>query len=274
MDRYTACCGKDPVEFWDDPEAAWRYWRASWEDESQRRRVERTVLELGAGAGDRVLDVGAGPGVLAVPLAESGCRVTAVEPSPAMMAVLRENVDRLGLRDVRCLEKCWEEVEPTLDLPHPFRVVVCFASLCMSALESAVRKMERVCSGTLHLYWFDGTPTWDALPARLWPRLHASKYEPMPRGDVLLNVLHEMGIRPEVSRFPFRNLSFFSSPEEAVSYLAPRYLARTDAQEEVLREELAGELEHRGDAWVLPHTATCIHVWWKPPPPATSPNDQ
>lgn len=264
MDRHVACCGKDPAAFWDDPETAERYWRASREEEDTRERVARTVRELQVRSGDRVLDVGAGPGVLAVPLARAGCRVTAVEPSRAMMSVLRANVSRFGLRGVRCLEKRWEEVDPAGDLPFPFRVVVCFASLCMPDLASAVRKMERACSGTVHLYGFSGTPTWDALPARLWPRLHGCDYHPMPRGDVLLNLLGEMGIRPGVSRFPFRNLSRFSSPREAAAYLAPRYRARTPGQLAVLGQELARELERCGDGWTLRHEATCLHVWWSP----------
>jgi 16S rRNA A1518/A1519 N6-dimethyltransferase RsmA/KsgA/DIM1 with predicted DNA glycosylase/AP lyase activity len=51
--------------------------------------------------GARVLDIGAGPGTLAVPLSKSGCEVTAVEPSEAMVASLEDyrtvkGLERLG----------------------------------------------------------------------------------------------------------------------------------------------------------------------------------
>jgi hypothetical protein len=137
----------------------------------------------------------------------------------------------------------------------------------MTDLEGAVRKMERVCEGTVHLYWFAGTPSWDALPVRIWPRLHGKPYDPMPRGDVLFNVLYGMGIFPDLSHFPFRTRSRFSCPEQAVSYLAPRYRARTHLQKSILREELETELERLKDGWVLHHTALCMHLWWQPSGP-------
>jgi len=267
MRLHRACTGEDPAAFWDKPEAARRYWRASCEQEEARRRIERTVRELDARPGDRVLDVGAGPGALAVPLARAGCRVTAVEPARAMMAVLQENAERLGLRDVRCVERRWEEVDPRTDLRGPYRRVVCFAALAMEDLEAAIRKMERVCDGTVHLYWFAGTPSWDALPLELWPRLHGAPYHPMPRGDVLAGVLHDMGIRPEVSHFPFRNRSTFAGVDDALATLAPRYRARNARQRSILREALEAGLKTHGSGRVLEHTATCVHVWWDPQGP-------
>jgi ubiquinone/menaquinone biosynthesis C-methylase UbiE len=47
--------------------------------------------------GGRVLDVGAGTGHLALPLAERGFAVTALEPAAAMLAALGERADRAGL---------------------------------------------------------------------------------------------------------------------------------------------------------------------------------
>jgi SAM-dependent methyltransferase len=49
----------------------------------------RHLSELAGGAGGRVLDLGAGTGHLAVPLAGQGHRVTAVEPARAMLAELK-----------------------------------------------------------------------------------------------------------------------------------------------------------------------------------------
>jgi ubiquinone/menaquinone biosynthesis C-methylase UbiE len=69
-------------------------------DERQSRAVEETyatrdiveqrraTLEaLGLRAGERVVDVGCGPGYLCAEMAAAGARVTGVDPSPAMLAL-------------------------------------------------------------------------------------------------------------------------------------------------------------------------------------------
>jgi SAM-dependent methyltransferase len=52
--------------------------------------IDRIVAELDLTAGDPVLDLGTGPGLIAVPFAERGMRVTAVDPEPDMLAAARE----------------------------------------------------------------------------------------------------------------------------------------------------------------------------------------
>jgi SAM-dependent methyltransferase len=56
------------------------------------------VIELvGLSPGDAVLDLGCGPGTLAVPFAQAGMRVTGVDPEPAMLEAARETGARLDL---------------------------------------------------------------------------------------------------------------------------------------------------------------------------------
>jgi len=65
---------------------------------SKRREVWREILskELGKG-GLKVLDVGTGPGIIALILADLGHQVTAVDLSDGMLRVARENASKLGL---------------------------------------------------------------------------------------------------------------------------------------------------------------------------------
>ncbi|WP_086825347.1 bifunctional 2-polyprenyl-6-hydroxyphenol methylase/3-demethylubiquinol 3-O-methyltransferase UbiG [Allokutzneria sp. NRRL B-24872] len=52
------------------------------------------------GAAPEVLDVGGGSGVWAVPLAERGCRVTVIEPSPNALATLHRRAKDAGVADL------------------------------------------------------------------------------------------------------------------------------------------------------------------------------
>lgn len=56
------------------------------------RLVDRLIEVTGLNPGDRVLEVGAGPGTATLPLARRGLRITALEPGPALAARARANL--------------------------------------------------------------------------------------------------------------------------------------------------------------------------------------
>lgn len=84
------------------------------------RRTDDPVLAVLQGLarrGERWLDVGAGGGRFALPLALQLKRVIAVEPSPSMRGVLREGMAEHGIGNIDVIEGRWEEVEaPVADV--------------------------------------------------------------------------------------------------------------------------------------------------------------
>ena len=68
------------------------------------RLVEVTRLR----PGDRVLEVGAGPGKATVPLARRGLRVTALEPGPALAACARQNLANYDVEIVEARLEDWD----------------------------------------------------------------------------------------------------------------------------------------------------------------------
>ncbi len=67
------------------------------------RHLARHAVALGVPQGGRVLDVGTGPGFVAIEVARllqgRDCRVVGLDLSPAMLAVAEENARRAGLQD-------------------------------------------------------------------------------------------------------------------------------------------------------------------------------
>lgn len=85
-----------------------------------RALVGDLARAVGLGPGSRVLEIGPGTGQLTVPLAESGCRITAVELGPCLAAVARHNLRAFPLAEVTVADfEAWPLP------PEPFDVVVC-----------------------------------------------------------------------------------------------------------------------------------------------------
>jgi len=66
------------------------------------------------------LDVGAGCGTLAIPLSKAGKSVTALDPSPAMIKLLSEEIKKKRLRNIKPVQAAWGDVEL-----KPHDVIIC-----------------------------------------------------------------------------------------------------------------------------------------------------
>lgn len=255
--------GKDCALFWRKESAA-QYWKMV--QETQKRRIEKTIKGIALQSKSRVLDIGSGPGVLAIPLAKRVDHVTTVDPSDGMIRVLKEKMVEEKIHNICCVRKRWEDIDIERDLNAPYDIVVASLSLGMFDIKASVRKMMDACSRQVYLYWFAGEPSWDTHSRNLMTLLHGSDFQPMPRSDVLFNVLYQMGIYPHIRVFPYQHINVFSGMEEAVHYFSKRYGVSKDSQEKVLWDYLRNVLQEENGFLVLHSPATCLKMWWKKQP--------
>jgi SAM-dependent methyltransferase len=242
---------------WKEKETARRYDRGVGEGD----RVEQSLAALPLGPEHAVLDIGAGPGTLTLPIARLVRRVDAVEPAAGMAAVLRERAAEAGLENIRVVEGRWED--PGLDLDPPYDVVVSSFSLAMPDLAAALEKMEGVAAGSVHIFWHVGTPAWERQYMALWPALHGARYRPVPKAGVVFCLLRGMGRRPEMTVHAFTEERRFSRLEDALSYYAPRFSAVDERQRQVLAHALEGWLEFGEEGPVMRGRSRFAHIWWK-----------
>ncbi|MBN1533668.1 MAG: class I SAM-dependent methyltransferase [Spirochaetes bacterium] len=85
-----------------------------------------------------IIDIGAGTGLLAIPLAQAGHRVIAVEPSGAMVAILRRNAAGRSLDAITISQETWESWTG-----EPADCVICVHSVySLRPLSEALKKMK------------------------------------------------------------------------------------------------------------------------------------
>ena len=92
--------------------------------------------------GSRVLDIGCGPGTTAIPLAQRGMRVLAVDNSAGMLEALAANADQAGLVELETVRSDWRDIQPG----HGFDLVLagCFPPVLTP---QGLQRMERWSAG-------------------------------------------------------------------------------------------------------------------------------
>ncbi len=262
MQRYRHTHGgRDCSAQWQSREKALEYLEMA--VNTQAERIRKILNEIPVNRASRVLDIGAGPGVLAIPLARKIVHVTAVDASAAMIEVLRENAAGQRINNIAGVSKRWEDVDPEDDLNGPYDVVVASLSLAMYDLDHAIEKMQQVCSKYIFLYWFAGMTSWEEDYAKFADFLpFAGKQTTVPKAELLLNVLRQKGINPHIQKFPYTQTDWFYTLDDAVKYFVRRYNIPADCRNRTLRDRVHSMLERCGKGFSLRNHATCVKIWW------------
>ena len=167
--------GRDCARIWESRESALRFWNMC---QKERSRIDKTVWETDITEESRVLDIGAGPGTLAIPFAQKAAHVTAVEPAEGMCGVMKEKIAEFGIKNISIIRKRWEEVDVKSDLQPPYDVVIASFSLGMSDIRVAIEKMQEASSKYVYLYHFAGETSWD----RQWQELAHAAWQGLSAG--------------------------------------------------------------------------------------------
>ena len=190
--------------------------------------------------GETLLDIGAGGGRLALPLALTCSAVTAVEPSPSMCAVLRETAAEFSIENVHIVESAWLDADV-----EPADVALCsHVVYVIEDIGAFVRKMDRHARRLVMAIVFQASPLSQVYG--LWERVHGETRHALPSLPHFLPVLDELGIQPQVTELdqqPPRTFNSIDEAREAVArwlYVTPETEAMTrldQALQDTLREE-------------------------------------
>ena len=175
----------------------------------------------------RILDIGCGPGTLALPLAAAGHELSCLDFSKAMLNVLEKRAQEAHLCDkITCIHGSWDDDWSTLGIEPGFDLLIASRSAIVPDLEWAFKKLSSYAASKVAITMVGGlSPKFDEKLARHFG-------QPVARGldsQYAINILLQMGYLPE--------MSFISVQRQS------RYETKAQAYESA-REQLGGSLSH------------------------------
>jgi CTP:molybdopterin cytidylyltransferase MocA len=186
---------------------------------------------------DTWLDVGAGAGRFAFPLALATREVIALDPSPAMVAALAEGARDHAIDNVRIVEGRWPEAAATL-APLPCADVTLIANVghdterigpFVDALEAAAR---RACIAVMQ----ERPPASVAAP--FFEAVHGEAREALPALVDFVDLLHARRASPAIELLE-RPARAWRSRDEVLAFLRRQTWVRPDGPADLrLRDEL------------------------------------
>ena len=217
------------------------------------RRSGDTILEAllrRTQADDTWLDVGAGAGRFAFPLALEVREVIALDPSPAMVAALAEGAGEHRIANVRIVEGRWPEAAAALG-PMPCADVALTANVghdteligpFVEALDAAAR---RACIAVMQ----EHPPATIAAP--FFEAVHGEAREALPALVDFIDLLGARGASPSVE-LKERPARAWRSRDEVLAFLRRQTWVRPDSPaDQRLRDEMDRALAEGADGFTL-----------------------
>lgn len=243
---WHSCTAQDPSHR-GDAAVDLAYWEAhatGYDDHSRTPgRYEGTLAALQSlvRPEDTLLDVGAGTGRFALPLARHVRHVTALDHARPMLTLLQEQAAQQKLHNLSLIEAPWETA-----VVEPHDVVLAAWSLYrLPDMLTGMQKLIAATRRTLIIVAGAGNSIrHDPLLRRFWPD---QDRDDTPMHIYYYGVLWQAGVHPELRIVYDRHLLYGATPQAIAQQLAPA--AATAAEIDAFTESLYPQMEQQATGW-------------------------
>ena len=183
-----------------------------------RRSDDPTVDALGeiARPEETWLDIGAGAGRFALPLALRVREVIALDPSVGMLDALRDGMERHGIRNVRPIHARWPMDPGVGTAPHADVALIAHLGYDVEAIGVFLDAMEAAAARLCVAVMADRAPS--APVSLFWPVVHGEQRAELPAFGEFLAILRARGRDPSVT-LERRQPRVFASRDAILAWL-------------------------------------------------------
>jgi molybdenum cofactor cytidylyltransferase len=190
---------------------------------------------------DTWLDIGAGAGRYALPLARRVREVIALDPSAAMLDGLREGLREHAIANVRVLQGRWPADAGDLLADA---ALIAHVGYDVEEIAPFLAAMERAARGLCVAVLMAQAPAAAASP--FWPEIHGEARVPLPALDDLLALLRAQGRSPRVDRIAGQPRRW-ATDDEALGFLRQQLWVSPDGPKGTRLASIVRALPHEAD---------------------------
>ena len=208
-----------------------------------------------------ILDMGAGPGTLAIPLAEKVRSVTAVDYSAGMLEVLTRQARAKKIQNIRTIQGAWEDDWQQLGI-EKHDIAIASRSLAVDNLSLALRKLNDHAGEYAFIAdRISPTPFDPAAFAAI-----GREFQSGPDYIYTVNILYTMGIYPSIDILKLDRDSVFADRDEALQAYGWMFKDLSATEEDALRRYLESRIiSSEGNQITIrrEHPPQWALIWWK-----------
>jgi SAM-dependent methyltransferase len=208
-----------------------------------------------------VLDVGSGPGTLAIPLARRVKSVTAIDFSPGMLDTLLEIAREENIGNIRTVQCAWEDDWQQKGL-QPHDIAIASRSIGVKDLEAALIKINTYARRYVFL-----TDRIGSTPFEEGAFLALNRpFSPGPDYIYTLNMLYTLGIYPNVTVLNLEREVEYTSMAEAMQSYSWMFHNITPEETAALEKYLTRKVVHSANGRVTVRRDSppkWALIWWE-----------
>jgi ubiquinone/menaquinone biosynthesis C-methylase UbiE len=239
----------------------WEKRAASFDQHSKKTHYSTEFMKLMELHPDwTVFDMACGGGTLALPLASKVKKITAVDFSPNMLAIVDRHCKEKNITNIRTILGQWDDDWESLKIEE-HDITIASRSLRSENAAHYIHKLNQVARRCVYISAPVGSGPWDVRLLEFAGRELASGSDYIR----FYNILYSMDIFANVSFIEESHAKQWTSPEEAFEDQKWMFCDMTDAEEEKIKLYLDQNLRYQDGVYTLSYErkSRWAVMWWK-----------